>query len=119
MTLINDHVLISKSEEPLYRCSTNIKHTDPVWSIKWQYEQVEGPFQVSLISISSDGLIKRWRVIKSELEAETILTLEDTELKKDNASSIGPVKGIYTRNRNVKLNFINSMWNLYRISSKV
>ena len=32
----------SKSEEPLYRCSTNIKHTDPVWSIKWQYEQTEG-----------------------------------------------------------------------------
>lgn len=88
--------IMNKSEEPLYRCSTNIKHTDPVWSIKWQYEQVEGPFQVSIISISSDGLIKRWRVIKSELEAETILTLEDTELKKDNASSIGPVKACGT-----------------------
>ena len=61
---------------------------------RW-YEVTEGPFEVCLISISSDGLIKRWRVIKSELEAETILTLEDADLKKNAeiTSTLGPVKG--------------------------
>ena len=63
--------------------------------MKWQYEETEGPFEVSLISISSDGIIKRWRVVKSELEAETILTLEDSELKPaESENALGPVKGI-------------------------
>lgn len=34
--------LLSKSKEPLFRCSTDVKHTDPVWSIKWQYEETDG-----------------------------------------------------------------------------
>ena len=87
--------LLSKSKDPLFRCTTSVKHTDPVWSIKWQYEETDGPFEISLISISSDGAIKRWRVVKSELEAETILTLEDESLRKTNSSdtALGPVKG--------------------------
>jgi len=89
--------IVNKSKEPLYRCSTNIKHTDPVWAVKWQYEETEGPFEVSLISISSDGIIKRWRVVKSELEAETILTLEDSELKPaESENALGPVKACGT-----------------------
>merc|ERR1711911_475468 len=66
-------------------------------AVKWQYEETEGPFEVSLISISSDGIIKRWRVVKSELEAETILTLEDSELKPaESENALGPVKACGT-----------------------
>jgi len=74
--------LLKQTTSPIYRCASNIKHTDPVWAIKWQNIDEEGVFKVNLCSISSDGIVKLWSVVKNEMEAKDIITLYDKTLEK-------------------------------------
>ena len=39
--------LLKNTTKPIYRCASNVKHTDPVWAIKWQNNDTEGVFKVT------------------------------------------------------------------------
>ena len=88
--------ILKSTTSPIYRCASNIKHTDPVWAIRWQNVDEEGVFQVHLCSVSSDGNVKLWTVVKNEMEAKDILVLYDKTLEKDNTEQNSPPKACGT-----------------------
>ena len=51
----------------------NGKHTDPVWQVKWQKDDLDG--NMNFFSVSSDGRVVNWTIIKSELLYIDIVTL--------------------------------------------
>jgi dynein intermediate chain 1, axonemal len=40
----------------------NGKHTDPVWQVKWQKDDLDG--NMNFFSVSSDGRVVNWTIIK-------------------------------------------------------
>ncbi|KAG4092486.1 WD40 repeat-like protein [Neocallimastix lanati (nom. inval.)] len=72
--------LARKSELPLYKSSIKTgKHTDPVWEIKWQKDDLYD--HPNFFSISSDGKIIQWTLLKNELQKMDIIVLRnDKEL---------------------------------------
>ena len=63
-----------KSEAPKYTSNAkNGKHTDPVWQVKWQKDDLDG--NMNFFSVSSDGRVVSWTIIKSELLFTEIVTL--------------------------------------------
>lgn len=62
------------SQSPKYTSSAkNGKHTDPVWQVKWQKDDLDG--NMNFFSVSSDGRVVNWTIIKSELLYTDIVTL--------------------------------------------
>lgn len=63
-----------KSKEPIYRSSikTN-KHSDPVWQVKWNSDISK---HLNFYSISSDGRVMNWIMMKDKLEPEEIFRLK-------------------------------------------
>jgi len=53
------------------------KHTDPVWQVIWQDEDIGK--NLNFYSISSDGRVTNWAMIKNELEPTDIMTLQAQE----------------------------------------
>ncbi|NXQ83024.1 DNAI1 protein, partial [Nyctibius grandis] len=49
------------------------KHTEPVWQVKWQKDDIEN--NVNFFSISSDGRIVSWTLVKSGLVHTDIIKL--------------------------------------------
>jgi dynein intermediate chain 1 len=41
------------------------KHTDPVWQVKWQKDDLDG--NMNFFSVSSDGRVVQWTLTKNEL----------------------------------------------------
>lgn len=72
----------SRHNKPIYQSTirTN-KHTDPVWQVKWQVE--DATKNLSFISISSDGRVTCWVLMKNKLEAEELLKLKLVTGQKD------------------------------------
>jgi dynein intermediate chain 1 len=63
-----------KTNEPKYSSSTkNGKHTDPVWQVKWQKDDLDG--NMNFFSVSSDGRVVCWTIVKSELVHTDIVSL--------------------------------------------
>ncbi|GAB1602729.1 dynein intermediate chain 2, ciliary-like isoform X1, partial [Argonauta hians] len=62
-------------EEPLVqRCTAkNGKHLGPVWEVRWQKDNLEG--NAVFYSISSDGRIVEWIIVKNELLPQDIIKL--------------------------------------------
>lgn len=50
------------------------KHTDPVWQVKWA--PLDGAKALSFYSISSDGRVTNWNLMKNKLEAEEVIKLK-------------------------------------------
>ena len=50
------------------------KHTDPVWQVRWEADE-EGK-NLSFYSISSDGRVTLWNLMKNKLEPEEIVKLK-------------------------------------------
>lgn len=51
---------------PKYTSSAkNGKHTDPVWQVKWQKDDLDG--NMNFFSVSSDGRVVSWTIIKVEV----------------------------------------------------
>ena len=50
------------------------KHTDPVWQVKWN--QDETMKDLNFYSISSDGRVTNWSLMKNKLEAEEVVKLK-------------------------------------------
>lgn len=52
-----------KKERPLYLSTAKSgKHTDPVWQVKWQKDDLDG--NLNFFSISADGRVVQWIIVK-------------------------------------------------------
>ncbi|XP_015767196.1 PREDICTED: dynein intermediate chain 2, ciliary-like [Acropora digitifera] len=61
--------------ELMYRSTAKTgKHTDPVWQVKWQKDDLDN--NMNFFSVSSDGRITQWTIVKSELRYTDIITLK-------------------------------------------
>lgn len=65
----------AKHKKPIYQSTVRTnKHTDPVWQVKWQDEDLMK--NLSFFSISSDGRVTNWVLMKNKLEAEEVIKLK-------------------------------------------
>ncbi len=79
---------LSKSmNDPLYLSSIQTgHHSDPVWQVSWQKEEIGK--ELNFYSISSDGAVVNWSLSKNELLMEPVIQLKlDTSLKSDQEES--------------------------------
>lgn len=64
----------NKSKQPIYQSSIKSKkHTDPVWQVKWNSIPTE---YNNFYSISSDGRVMNWILMKDKLEPEEVIRLK-------------------------------------------
>lgn len=62
-------------EVPIYRStSKGGKHTDPVWQIRWQKDDLDD--NAIFFSVSSDGRVTQWTLLKNELMATDVIKLQ-------------------------------------------
>lgn len=74
--------LEEKSTKPVYMSMARMgKHTDPVWEIRWQKDDLDG--NLNFYSISSDGRVVLWTIIKSELHFSEVIQLRMDDLSAD------------------------------------
>ncbi|XP_029006101.1 dynein, axonemal, intermediate chain 1, paralog 2 isoform X2 [Betta splendens] len=60
--------------EPVYKSTAKTgKHTDPVWQVRWQNDDMDNNH--NFYSVSSDGRIVSWTLVKNELVFTDIITL--------------------------------------------
>uniref|UniRef100_A0A8C8S6H7 Dynein axonemal intermediate chain 1 n=1 Tax=Pelusios castaneus TaxID=367368 RepID=A0A8C8S6H7_9SAUR len=60
--------------QPSYKsCAKSGKHTDPVWQVKWQKDDLDN--NLNFFSISSDGRIVSWTLVKNELVHSDVIKL--------------------------------------------
>lgn len=72
----------SKANRPIYTSSIRTgKHTDPVWNVYWQEEDLAK--ELNFFSISSDGLVANWIMSKNELKMEPMMQLKLVNTVKD------------------------------------
>lgn len=65
----------SKHKKCIYQSTVRThKHTDPVWQVKWQDEDVLK--NLSFFSISTDGRVTNWVLMKNKLEPEEVIKLK-------------------------------------------
>merc|ERR1712166_1391249 len=81
------------------------KHTDPVWQVIWQDEDIGK--NLNFYSISSDGRVTNWAMIKNELEPTDIMILQVTGQKTEkrrtlpSPASQGALASISTPSRSI------------------
>jgi dynein intermediate chain 1 len=61
--------------KPIYQSTVRTnKHTDPVWQTFW--EQEESGENLNFFSVSSDGRVTNWSLLKNKLEPEETMRLK-------------------------------------------
>ena len=66
--------LQNKTDTPIYRSSTKEnKHMDPVWQVVWQKDDLDD--NMNFFSISSDGRVTQWTLLKNELVHSDAISL--------------------------------------------
>ncbi|KFQ29048.1 Dynein intermediate chain 1, axonemal, partial [Mesitornis unicolor] len=66
--------LKKSTSQPSYRSSAKAgKHTEPVWQVKWQKDDMEN--NLNFFSVSSDGRIVSWTLVKNELVHTDVIKL--------------------------------------------
>jgi len=72
----------NKVNRPIYASSIKTgKHTDPVWQVGWQEEDLAK--ELNFFSISSDGRVANWIMSKNELKMEPVMQLKLVNTMKD------------------------------------
>lgn len=76
---------LTKGEnKPLYQSTAKSgKHTDPVWQVAWQKDDLDN--NLNFYSVSSDGRVTSWTLVKNELTYTDII-----QLKLDDVPQEGP-----------------------------
>jgi len=65
----------TKRQAPIFQSSVKAgKHTDPVWEVCWQEEDLAK--NLNFFSVSSDGRITLWTLAKTELEYSDLMHLK-------------------------------------------
>ncbi|KAJ3217185.1 cytoplasmic dynein with WD40 domain [Clydaea vesicula] len=81
--------LQKKSEGPIFKSTTSKgKHTDPVWQVCWQKDDLDD--NANFFSVSSDGRVSQWTLIKNELIHTDVIRLSIEAL--NNPASVIPIK---------------------------
>lgn len=57
--------------------SSKCKHTEPVWQVKWQPNNLDS--LMNFCSISSDGRVNNWSLVKNELMSKTVVVLKNVD----------------------------------------
>lgn len=64
------------NRQPIYQSSIKTKkHTDPVWQVKWNANPTSADVH-NFYSISSDGRVMNWILMKDKLEPEEVIRLK-------------------------------------------
>lgn len=65
----------AKTKKPIYQSTVRTnKHTDPVWEVRWNNDESSGT--LNFFSISSDGRVSNWFLMKNKLESEEVMELK-------------------------------------------
>jgi len=65
---------VERKDGPIHRCTAkNGKHTDPVWQVRWQKDDADN--NMNFYSISSDGRICLWTILKNEMVYQDVIRL--------------------------------------------
>jgi len=65
----------AKTKKPIYQSTVRTnKHTDPVWEVRWNDDESAGA--MNFYSISSDGRVSNWFLLKNKLESEEVMELK-------------------------------------------
>jgi dynein intermediate chain 1, axonemal len=68
-------IRIKGNNKPIYQSTVRTaKHTDPVWQVRWSTDDVNK--NLSFYSISSDGRVTTWNLMKNKLEPEEVIKLK-------------------------------------------
>ena len=68
-------IRLKANNKPIYQSTVRTdKHTDPVWQVKWSPDDTAK--NLSFYSISSDGRVTNWNLMKNKLEAEEVIKLK-------------------------------------------
>ncbi|XP_064607782.1 dynein intermediate chain 2, ciliary-like isoform X2 [Liolophura sinensis] len=66
--------VVENQDGPIHRCTAkNGKHTDPVWQVRWQKDDLDN--NLNFFSVSSDGRVVNWIIVKNELTYQDIIKL--------------------------------------------
>ncbi|XP_030008798.1 dynein, axonemal, intermediate chain 1, paralog 2 [Sphaeramia orbicularis] len=66
--------LKEEGQEPVYKSTAKTgKHTDPVWQVQWQNDDMDNNH--NFYSVSSDGRVVSWTLVKNELVFTDIIRL--------------------------------------------
>ncbi|KAM6230926.1 dynein axonemal intermediate chain 1 [Porphyrio hochstetteri] len=66
--------LKKETTQPSYKSSAKSgKHTEPVWQVKWQKDDMDN--NLNFFSVSSDGRIVSWTLVKNELVHTDVIKL--------------------------------------------
>nr|KAG5709919.1 hypothetical protein BaRGS_029961 [Batillaria attramentaria] len=69
---------VEKKDGPVHRCTAkNGKHTDPVWQVRWQKDDTDN--NMNFFSVSSDGRIVHWTIVKNEMIYQDVIQLTLTD----------------------------------------
>jgi len=67
-------IRLKGNNKPIYMSTVRTsKHTDPVWEVRWNTD--ENIKKLNFYSISSDGRVTNWSLMKNKLEAEEVIKL--------------------------------------------
>jgi dynein intermediate chain 1 len=65
----------ARTKKPIYQSTVRTnKHTDPVWEVRWNNDESSGT--LNFFSISSDGRVSNWFLMKNRLESEEVMELK-------------------------------------------
>ena len=86
----------SKTAAPIYQSTVKTgKHTDPVWEVSWQEEDLAK--NLNFFSVSTDGRVTLWTLSKSELDYSDLmqlkLTTKSAEAEADEDTSLCGLAG--------------------------
>jgi len=77
----------NKVDRPIYSSSIRTgKHTDPVWQVHWQEEDLAK--ELNYFSISSDGQVASWIMSKNELKMEPVMQLKLVATARDDPDEV-------------------------------
>lgn len=77
----------NKVNRPIYSSSIRTgKHTDPVWQVHWQEEDLAK--ELNFFSISSDGQVASWIMSKNELKMEPVMQLKLVATARDDPDEV-------------------------------
>lgn len=64
-----------KTDQPVFKCQTKGgRHSDPVWQVWWQNDDLDD--NLNFFSVSSDGRVIRWTLLKNELLYTDVIQLK-------------------------------------------
>jgi dynein intermediate chain 1 len=67
-------IRLKGNNKPIYMSTVRTnKHTDPVWQVRWNTD--ENIRNLNFYSVSSDGRVTNWTLMKNKLEAEEVIKL--------------------------------------------